>query len=199
VLFSGVSAGAFGVTYNYHYLLDDLRWIHTTAAPDSGLGLDNGELLGIRTLGTVVFPTWNTIPFQPPYCLAGDCAVVPEAQAIMSARLKAVPDQQLLNLSNQRDNTQVSTTYFANETSWRNALRAAYCANQGLNGIHSFLPASSTSMHGLVTVTSRFSSLTADGVVLRDFLSAAITDPDAVVDRVEAGTLSGDPFPCSID
>ena len=42
VLFGGESAGAFGVSYNYHYLLDDLRWIHTTAAPDSGLGLDNG-------------------------------------------------------------------------------------------------------------------------------------------------------------
>ena len=53
VLFGGESAGGFGVMYNYHYPLDDLRWTYTTALPDSGLALDNGAL-GVRVLGTLI-------------------------------------------------------------------------------------------------------------------------------------------------
>jgi hypothetical protein len=39
--------------------------------------------------------------------------------------------------------------------------------------------------------------------VLRDWLAAAMSDPDGVVDRVEEGTLANstsiDPFPCTVD
>src|SRR5579883_3496266 len=59
VFFTGGSAGGFGVVYNYHYLLDELRWIHTTAVPDASAGLDNGMLLSVKNLGALVGGTTN--------------------------------------------------------------------------------------------------------------------------------------------
>lgn len=197
VLFGGESAGGFGVNYNYHYLLDDLRWAHTTAIPDSGLALDNGQLLGVGNLGLVVGPDtpplgWGVRRLQPPYCLAGNCGVGPLLQAKHSLRLKAVPEQQIINISNQVDEGQVGTTFFATTKDWINALRAGYCANQGLNGIRNWLPAQTASFHTLLTTASRWSTVTADGVTLPDYLAAAIADPDGVVDAVDEGTLVAD-------
>src|SRR5262249_44142184 len=131
VLFGGESAGGFGVNYNYHYLLDDLRWIHTTAAPDSGLALDNGGA-GIASLGLLMQGTnsplgWGTRPYQAPYCLDTDCAVGPTLQTRSVARLKGTPEQQFLNLSNQVDAVQTQTTIFSSQVAFTNALRTAYC------------------------------------------------------------------------
>lgn len=199
VLFAGESAGAFGVDFNYQYVLDDLGWSHTTAAPDSGLGLDNHQALGVAALGLVAQVAtpplgWNTRPLQPPYCLAPNCAVGPILQAATAPRLKAVPEQQILNVSNQVDATQVSTTFFPALPSpaWTNELRAVYCALQGTNGIHWFLPASSTPIHTMLRTNSRYTGLLADGVSPAQYLAAAFADPDGVADRVDEGTLVTD-------
>jgi hypothetical protein len=207
VLFGGESAGGFGVMYNYHYPLDDLRWIHTTALPDSGLGLDNGGI-GVRVLGNLIVSDvppagWGTRAYQPPYCLTGDCAVGPELEAATSARLAAVPEQQILNLSNQNDGTQVSTTLFGSLASWVNALRAAYCTNQGKTGLRFFHPAVNSSIHTMLRSDARYTGLVAGGLSVRDFLAAAVADPDGVLDRVDEGTLVTDipgvlPFACAV-
>jgi Pectinacetylesterase len=206
VLFGGLSAGGFGVSYNYHYLLDDLRWVNTTAVPDSALGLNNGNLQGVAGLGILIngtFAGWGGLPYQPPYCLNTICAVVPYRQTHTAPRLKATPHQQILNVSNQVDNTQQATTFFSSSAAWTNAARQAYCNTQGLPGIRYFLPAGSTSLHGMLQSNSRFTSITSDGIVLRDWLAAAMSDPDNVADLVEEGTLASspsiNPFPCSVD
>jgi len=206
VLFGGNSAGGFGVSYNYHYLLDDLRWVNTTAAPDSALGLNNGNLVGLLGLGIIINGTvsgWGGRPYAPPYCLDSGCAVVPFRQMRTARRLKATPYQQFLNISNQVDTTQQATTIFPNSAAWTNAARQAYCATQGRTGIHYFLPAIASPIHGMIQNSSRFQTLTSDGVVVRDFMAAAMADPDSVVDLVEEGSLatsaSIDPFACTVD
>lgn len=208
VLFGGTSAGGFGVAYNYHYLLDDLRWIRTTAVPDSGLGLDNGEVLGVRNLGIILNAetgplAWGTVPFQPPYCVGHACSVVLEGEALTSPRLLAVPEQRILNVSNQVDATQTSTTFFPDLPTWTNALRAAYCDTRGLPGVHFFLPAESASIHTMLATTSRFTTLAAGGETIHDWLAASIADPGSTTDRVDEGTLVADrpgvlPFPCGL-
>jgi hypothetical protein len=182
--------------------------VNTTAFPDSGLALDNGTALSVKTLGAVITTEsnplgWGTRGFQAPYCLAGDCAVGPILEAATAARLKGTPFQQIINVSNQVDSTQVSTTFFPNTAAWVNALRAAYCTNQGLPGIRSFFPAVTTPTHTLLRTDSRFTGFTAGGVVLRDYVAAAMTNPDAVVDAVDEGTLVTAvpgvlPFDCSL-
>src|SRR5579871_628772 len=198
VVFGGESAGGYGVAYNYHYLLDELRWIHTTAVPDSSAGLDSGGTLSVKNLGLLVGGTanpygWNTIAYQPPYCIASDCGVIlPRLEAATSVRLKAVPEQQILNVSNQADTTQETTTFFSSLPAWIDALRAAYCDVEGMKGLHFWLPAQSTPFHTILTVASRFDTVTAGGVTVADWLGAAMTSPDAVVDRVDEGTLVAD-------
>src|SRR4030095_3540453 len=128
VLFGGESAGGAGGNYNYHYLLDDLRWVHTTAVPDAGSPLDNGEQLGLQGLATIIQAetgnlAWGGRPYQPSYCLASSCFIGPVLQGATSPRLKAVPEQQILNVSNQVDDVQTSTQFFPSMTAWTNALR----------------------------------------------------------------------------
>jgi hypothetical protein len=202
VLFGGESAGAYGVNFNYHYVLDELRWTHTAAVPDAGLGLDNGELLGVSGLALIAGATWNTRTMQPSYCLAATCGVGPVMQAAHSVRLKAVPEQQVLNVSNQVDSTQVSTTFFASTAAWINELRESYCELQGTNGIRHWFPARTASFHTILTTSStRWATVTAGGVTVRDWLGGAMADPDGVVDQVDEGTLVADypgtnPIPC---
>jgi hypothetical protein len=202
VLFGGVSAGGFGVSYNYDYVLDDLRWVNTTAVPDSALGLNNGQLQGVVGLGILLLGTWGGQAHQPPFCFAPPCAVVPYRQGLTAPRLKGAPFQQILNVSNQVDNTQRATTFFSSSAAWTNAARHAYCTTQGLNGIRYFLPAQAASLHGMLQ-SSRFTTMTSDGVTLSDWLAAAMTDPDAVVDLVEEGSLTSNPsinpFACVVD
>jgi hypothetical protein len=203
VLFGGVSAGGFGVAYNHHYLLDDLRWSSTTAVPDSALGLNNGSLLGVAGLGFLVIGPWAGQPYQPPYCLTNLCAIVPWLALHSAPRLKSTPFQQVLNVSNQVDSTQRATTFFSSNAAWTTAVRQSYCDTQGLNGIRYFLPAQATSIHGMLQSDARFTTMTSDGVALRDWLAGAVADPDGVVDRVEEGTLATNPsiapFACAVD
>lgn len=209
MLFGGTSAGGFGALYNYHYVLDDLQWIHSSAWPDSALALNNGELIGIGSLGLILLnetppAAWAARPYMPPYCFALNCAVGPRVYATAAPRLKREPEQQFLVLSNQVDGTQVSTTFFSNTATWVNALRQSYCDTAGTNGLRYFMPAQSSSIHVIATRTNLFSSMTADGVVMRDWLEQAMNDPDALSDAVEEGTLATaiadvDPFPCAVD
>lgn len=202
VMFGGTSAGGYGVNYNYHYVLDDLRWAHSTMVPDAGLALGSGVLaLGTIMTGPAPPTGWAAQPMFPPYCFAPSCAVGPTMKVAHAARLLAVPEQQILEVSNQVDNVQVSTTLFPSLVSWINAVRASYCANQGIPGLQSFLSANTSSIHGTVA-NAQFSSLTSAGIVLGDWLGGAATTPAAVTDAVSEGTLvamfGADPFACPV-
>jgi hypothetical protein len=204
VMFAGESAGAFGVMYNYHHPLDELRWVNTTAVPDSGLALDSGGVgVLLALVGGASNPGWNAFPMLPPYCTAGNCAVGPIIEAATSPRLKATPWQQILNVSNQVDSVQRSTTGFPSLAAWTNAVRTTYCDERGQTGLRWFLPASSSSIHTMLRSDALFTGLAAQGVVVRDYVSGAMADPDAVLDRVDEGTLVADrpgvsPFPCAL-
>jgi hypothetical protein len=206
VLLSGSSAGGYGTAYNYHWVLDDLRWIHTTAAPDAALGMDNGTL-GVIALGAVavmpVTPGWNTLPFMPPYCTTPACAeIFTNLEAATAPRLKIEAEQQILNVSNQVDSTQRNTTLFATMADFVNTARASYCDIQGTPGVRSFLRASSTSIHGQIT-TNNVDQALIGGTLLRDWLGDAMSAPDAVIDKIAEGDLQTtvpgvNAFPCAV-
>jgi hypothetical protein len=197
VYFGGFSAGAFGTLYNYHYLLDDLQWERTTAFPDAALALDNGaELVGIVGLGNVLITGapeaggWQARDFLPPYCFTGECAAGPRLLDVTSPRLKEVPAQQFMILSNQWDQTQVDTTYFSNTETWINTMRQSYCATQGLPGVRYFLPAIPESVHVISVDDDRFTTREVAGETMQQWFTGALADPDAVTDRVEEGTYT---------
>jgi hypothetical protein len=198
-LFAGESAGAYGANYNYHWVLDDLRWAHTTAAPDAGLALDNGTAVSVLTFGSLVIANsgtfaWNVGPMLPSYCNEPACAVGPNLQTVNSVRLKAVPEQQILNISNQVDVAQVSTTFFTGPTAtvdWINKLRTAYCATKGLKGIHYWLAARTAPYHTILQ-SALYDTQLAGGITVRDWLGDAVVNPDGVTDRVDEGTLVTD-------
>jgi hypothetical protein len=207
MVFSGSSAGGYGAAYNYHWVLDDLGWVHTSAVPDAALAMDNGTLgviaLGVATL-PATYPGWNTQPFLPPYCFAGDCAeIFVNLEAATAPRLLGAPEQQFLNVSNQIDATQRNTTLFASNAAFVNTLRSSYCGIQDTPGVRSFLRASTTSIHGQLN-NGNWDTGIVDGSVLRDWVGGAMTNPSGVLDAVEEGTLVADisgvlPFPCTID
>lgn len=209
VVFSGGSAGGYGAAYNYHWVLDDLGWVNTTAAPDAALGMHNDTIAGVITLGVIVLPSahpgWNVRPMMPPYCHFGMCAEILDNLNLATApRLLGTPHQQVLTISNQIDTTQRNTTLFASHPAFVNTLRTNYCNTQGVPGLRYFLRGSSTSIHGQVANSTHWNGATVGGTVMRDWLGAAMDDPDAVVDRVEEGTIVADfpgsvAFPCSID
>lgn len=204
VIFGGSSAGGFGAQYNGHYPLDELRWINTTLAPDSSLALAGG-LQSLPGLVTLKAPenVWNVTPFLAPYCFSADCILGEVMFPAHSERLGATPMQQLLNISPQWDDTQTSTTYFADETTWTNAARQTYCDLQGTPNVHYFMPANLSPQHTYLRVENLFQTQTAGGVTLKDWLADAIANPAAVVDAVEEGSLTTvqpgvNPFTCTV-
>jgi hypothetical protein len=205
--FGGFSAGAFGTLYNYHWVLDDLSWPRTTAFPDAGLALDNGQQLGIRALGNLLLSEpplgWGARPFTPSYCFRGECAVGPTVLASAAPRLGRLPEQQFMVLTNQVDQTQVDTTFFSSTTQWVNAMRASYCATKDLPGVSYFMPADARSIHVISPDTSLFVDRAVAGVTMREWFAAAIADPGSVDDRVEEGSLTTErpgvlPFACEV-
>jgi hypothetical protein len=63
VMYAGESAGGYGVMYNYHDALDELRWVNTTAVPDSGLALGSTLPVLVSVYGS---PSgWNLLPVLP--------------------------------------------------------------------------------------------------------------------------------------
>lgn len=200
--FGGWSAGAYGTLYNTHWVLDDLQWPRTTAFPDAGLALDNGEVLGVRGLGDVKIPDWGTLPFLPPYCFAGECAVGPVMLEAISPRLKTVPQQQILLLSNQRDQIQQADAYFQDEVNFINTMRADYCSTKELPGVHWYLTSDTESVH-VVTIYDEFWGGTVDGVKMSDWFRAAIDAPDSLESHAEEGDFVDavpgvEPFPCEV-
>lgn len=202
-LFGGWSAGAYGTMYNYHWLLDDLQWPNTIAFPDAGLALDNGTALGVAGLGLVKVPAWGALPNLPPYCFAGECAVGPVLLEALSPRLKQVPQQHMLLLSNPKDNTQQGDAYFDDEAVWINTMRQSYCDTHELPGVsYYFTSVSDTSIH-VVSIQPDLWAGEVDGEVMRDFFVRAVEDPDTMMDRVEEAdfvdAIPGvEPYPCEV-
>lgn len=207
MVFSGSSAGGYGASYNYHWALDDLGWVHTTAVPDAALAMDNG-VLGVIALGTITlpptFPGWNTQPFMPPYCFTGDCSeIFVNLEVATAPRLLGVPEQQILHVSNQIDAVQRNTTLFASYPDFVNTLRASYCDIQGTPGLHSFLRGSTATIHGQVNSNPDWNNGIIGGTRLRDWVGDAMANPTGVIDKTQEGTLQTDypgvlPFPCAV-
>ena len=205
VLFSGSSAGGAGVQLNYQYVLDDLRWVHTTLLPDSALGLDNG--LGatktrVQFVKNPVTPGWGGLAMLPPYCFADECGEGWNTFVLATVpRLKATPEQQVLSLSNQLDATQRNVGQFASHAAFVNTLRTQYCGQRGTVGLHAFLPDSQPQVHGNINDNSRWNFVVTDGILMRDWVWQAMVDPDGVIDRAGTGlgSISGVlPFPCDV-
>ena len=141
---------------------------------------------------------------MPPYCVDFTCGVGPVLLSATAPRLKAVPEQQFLILSNQIDQVQVATTFFSSTPLWVNEMRQSYCETHDLNGVQYYLPAISENIHVVSPRPELYTNRPVDGVIMRDWLAGAFNDPDAVTDRVEEGTLVADypgvqPFPCDIE
>lgn len=207
-VFTGGSAGGYGAAYNYHWMLDDLGWVRTTAVPDAALAMDNGTI-GVIALGTITLPAtspgWNLLPLMPPYCATAACAeILDNLNVATAARLLGQPEQQILTVSNQIDTVQRNTTLFANDAAFVNRARTNYCATQNTPGLRYFLRADSTSIHGQVANSTHWNGAVVDGTTLRDWVAGAMSTPAAVPDLVAEGTLVADfpgvlAFPCAVD
>jgi hypothetical protein len=201
-LFGGFSAGGYGALYNYHWMLDDLLWPRTAAYPDAGGALDNGGI-GVRTLGNLKIPLWNAKPYLPPYCFSGDCAVGPDNYAAISPRLKQVPEQQYLILTNQKDLVQQGDAFFTDEAQWIDAVRQGYCDTHELPGIQYYLTSDSENSVHVVSIRDEFYYGEVVGERMVDWFWRAVTDPDSIEDRAEEGNFTTDipgshPFPCTL-
>ncbi|MFM7735377.1 MAG: pectin acetylesterase-family hydrolase [Alphaproteobacteria bacterium] len=206
VVFGGTSAGGYGVLYNYHWVLDDLGWKHTAALPDAAVAMDAGPA-GVVLLGLVAglpgSPGWGAKPFRAPYCFSADCMeIVTNLERATAPRLLGAPEQRILNVTNQVDEVQRSTTLFPSMPAFVNELRAGYCDLAGTRGVQWFLRGSSSSIHGQVE-NGWWDAGAIDGVAMRDWVGGAMADPAGLVDRVEEGTLVADvpgvlPFPCAL-
>jgi hypothetical protein len=202
-LFGGFSAGAYGTIYHYHFVLDILQWARTAAFPDAGGALDNGTAAGVRSLGPLKIPAWGVQPYLPSYCFIGDCAVGPDLYRAMSPRLLQVPEQQMLILSNQKDNTQQRDAFFTDEAQWINAMRSAYCDTKNLPGIQWYLTSDSINSVHVVTIRPEFYYAPVAGEVMADWFLRAVEDPTSLTDRAEEGNFVIDipgslPFPCTL-
>jgi len=214
-LFGGWSAGGYGALYNYHWFLDDLLWPRTAAFPDAGGALDNGQPFGVALLGAVKIPVengWAMLPNLPPYCFVGDCAVGPVLYNAISPRLKQVPEQQMLILSNPYDDTQRGDAFFTgpaqpSEEDWRaiwiNAMRSDYCDTRDLNGINYYYTSVSDESLHVVTLREELWLGSVDGEVMSDWFLRAVTEPDTIQSRVEEANFVNDipgalPYPCEV-
>jgi len=202
-MFGGWSAGGFGTLYNYHFVLDDLQWPATSAFPDAALSLDSMGALSVPTLGLLAIEAWQAQAYLPPYCFSNTCAVGPNLYEASAPRLKAVPNQQFLILTNQNDAVQVGTTFFPSTESWINAERQSVCDTRDLNGIHYYLTSITESVH-VVSLSNELYEGSVDGAVMADWLyGGAVLDPDNVMSRMEEGDFVMDvpgvnAFPCAV-
>jgi hypothetical protein len=216
--FAGFSAGGWGALYNYHWVLDDLQWPRTAAFPDSALALDNvyDEFWSLRNLSALVLAgedpfNWAAQATQPPYCFGPDCVVGPNLLMAHAPRLKAVPEQQYMIVSNQNDEDgqmvqsffDRNTTFEQGRVNWINEARKAFCDTKDLNGIHYFFMPFSQTLHSTTMTDYYMSQVAVAGQTMNDWMAGAFSNPDGVADRVEEGTLTEDypgvnPFPCAL-
>jgi len=205
-LFGGWSAGGYGTLYNYHWFLDDLQWPRTAGFPDGALALDNGQALGVSGLGYLKVPLWGMRKNLPPYCFDGLCAVGPVLYESLSPRLKQVPEQQLLILTNPRDRIQQADAYFGGadqEAFWINTVRENYCDTKDLPGIHYYFTSVADESVHVVSIRPELWAGEVDGESMRDWFWRAVTAPDTVTSRVEEGDFAAEipgvaPYPCDV-
>jgi hypothetical protein len=220
-LFGGWSAGGYGALYNYPFFLDELLWPRTIAFPDAGGALDNEETFGVKLLGALKIPAeggWGMQPFLPSYCFDGDCAVGPVLYQAISPRLKQVPEQQMLIVSNPYDDTQRRDAFFRvfagdprTDDDWRaiwlNKMRSDYCDTKDLPGIQYYYTTNSSDSFHVVTLREEgFWLGSVDGEVMSDWFVRAVNEPDTIADRVEEGDFTGLgtenfpvlPYPCEV-
>ena len=202
-LFGGWSAGGYGTLYNYHWLLDDLQWPRTAAFPDAGMALDNGSIVGVRGLGPVKIPAWGARNNLPPYCFTGDCSVGEVIFNAIAPRLRNAPEQQMLILGNQRDQTQQGDAFFDDEAFFIDTMRGTYCRTKDLNGIHWYLTSASDRSVHVVSLRPEFWAGAVAGETMRDWFRHAIEDPDTLQSRAEEGDFQTavpgvHPFPCDV-
>ncbi len=211
MLFSGTSAGGFGVMFNMHHVLDEERWVNTVTLNDSALGLDSTDTGGpfsIVFIGDSAQGEWATRLTQPPYCLAAmpreeSCVVGPILNAAHSERLLGTPTQQLLILSNQVDNTQINTTGFSDIVSFVTEAREQYCATNSLPGVRFFLDADPSNIHVFLT-GSRYYTFDIAGTTVADWVEQSFGDPGNLPNLAEEGTLTTaypgvPPFGCPVN
>ena len=202
-LFGGWSAGGYGTLYNYHWLLDDLQWPRTAAFPDAGMALDNGSIVGVRGLGPVKIPAWNVRNNLPPYCFGGECSVGEVIFNAIAPRLRQVPEQQMLILGNQRDQTQQRDAFFDDEAFFIDTMRGTYCRTKDLNGIHWYLTSASDRSVHVVSIRPEFWAGEVAGETMRDWFRRAIENPDTLQSRAEEGDFQTavpgvHAFPCEV-
>ena len=202
-LFGGWSAGAYGTMYNYPFLVDELLWPRSTGFPDAGMALHNGELLGVRNLGLAKIPAWNMGPLLPPYCFAPECAEGPHLLRKASPRLLQVPEQQILTVTNPKDDIQQNDAFFSDEAFWINTMRTEVCDLRDLPGLQFYLTSISDESVHVVTIRDELWEGSVDGVVMRDWFSRAVSDPASISDRMEEANFVQDipgvePFPCAV-
>ncbi len=213
-LFGGWSAGGYGALYNYHWFLDDLQWPRTAAFPDAGGALDNQEPFGVKLLGALKIPAkngWNMLPNLPPYCFHGDCAVGPVLYNAISPRLKQVPEQQMLIVSNPKDDTQRGDAFFTGmgktdeewSAQWINTMRQDYCDTRELDGIQYYYTSVSDESLHVVTLREDLWGGMVDGVAMKDWFWRAVTEPDTIEDRAEEANFVEDipgaeAYPCEV-
>jgi hypothetical protein len=159
--------------------------------------------LGVSGLGIVKIPAWGMRPNLPPYCFGGDCAEGEVIYQAISPRLKRVPEQQILAVTNPFDVTQQNDAFFEDTPSFINELRRSFCATRDLPGInYYFTNVSSESVH-VVTLREELWTAAVDGEVMRDWFLRAVTDADTLDDRVQeadfATVIPGvEPYPCEV-
>ncbi|MBW2509913.1 MAG: hypothetical protein JRE81_14885 [Deltaproteobacteria bacterium] len=214
-IFGGWSAGGYGTIYNYAWFLDELLWPRTAAFPDAGGALDNEQPFGVRLLGIVNIPPsgWNKQPYLPPYCFRGEdgCSLGPELYKAISPRLKQVPEQQMLILSNPYDDTQRGDAFFTGmgtseedwQAIWMNTMRSDYCDTGVLPGINYYYTSVSDQSTHTVTLNPDLWEGRVDGEVMRDWMWRAVTEPDTIESRVEEGDFTEvfpgvEPYPCEV-
>jgi len=195
VVFTGTSAGGFGVMFNLHHVLDEERWVHSTMVNDAAFGLDSGSLFSVEALGGFAQAEWATRLTQPPYCVGTECAQGDVLTVAHSERLLGAPDQLLLQNSNQHDDTQVSTTAWPNTWSFINAVRTMYCANNSLPGVYYWLDALPMNLHTYLTGDATYFTEEVAGVPLSDWVEQGVFDPANVTNLAEEGTLADVPPP----
>jgi hypothetical protein len=190
--------------YNYHWFLDDLLWPRTVGFPDAGLAVDNGETLGVGNLGFVKIPAWGLRPYLPPYCFEGPCSGGETLLNALSPRLLQVPEQQILMVSNQRDETQSGDAFFSDVGTFINALRQMYCDTRDLPGVQWYLTSVSDENVHVVTIRDFLWTGDVDGVEMQDWFERAVTDPTTLEDRVEEADFTTEvegvaEFPCDLE
>ncbi|MEM6927377.1 MAG: pectin acetylesterase-family hydrolase [Myxococcota bacterium] len=202
-LFGGFSAGGYGTLYNYHWMIDDLQWPRTAAYPDAGLALDNGLATSVRGLGLLKIPAWGTSPYLAPYCFASECAAGIEIIEAFSPRLGQVPEQQMLLLSNQHDETQQRDAFFEDTPSFVNVMRETYCDTKDLDAIQWYLTSVSSEPVHVVSIRPERWAAEVAGEAMADWFQRAIEMPDTLEDRAEEADFVDvfdgvQPFPCDV-